>query len=412
MMDEVSVFSSRKAALRILLVQVELPAWNEARMWSYDSHLGIEEGLAANGIEFHTLTSTWFKYAREICAGKHFDQVWINDIVHLGVHAGITESGLEWLASLAPVRVGFIVESTCYTKAEYETFPGVASYQRMLAQNIQYVTHVAAADEKDVTELPQAWGKPVMWLPIPVPRRCISNKVSRPKVQAALFSGTPYGKRAILLQNPVLKAELVQQVSPENHTLYPFIFDALPMHRYSVGVRWRLGKLVDVLRGVTPSKRPGYARLTASETNTLLPVDLFYSAYLNSLRFIRRKSYTLYLEGLRQGTAVINLPSLFKGYASRVVEGMAAGRPVISWEVPERPRVKALFEDGAEILLYSGDDPLHLASQIHRVLYDPGLCNQLVTNAQRKLKTFHTVEKRVQQILKWIETGEAPTYGI
>ena len=118
----------------------------------------------------------------------------------------------------------------------------------------------------------------------------------------------------------------------------------------------------------------------------------------------------MYLRGLQAGCAVVNLPSGFQGYASRVMEGMAAGRPVISWQVPDRPQVNVLFADEKEILLFPKDDPSHLAAQIQRVLSEPELGCRIVINARRKLLRFHTLETRVRQILDWVETGAPPVY--
>ena len=110
--------TARYDKLRVLLVQIELPGWRQARQWSYDMQLGFEEGLSANNVDFLTLTSTWFSHAREICAGRKFDQVWINDVAHLGCCEDVTEQGVEWLANLAPICFGIITETTRYSAEE------------------------------------------------------------------------------------------------------------------------------------------------------------------------------------------------------------------------------------------------------------------------------------------------------
>ena len=88
---------------------------------------------------------------------------------------------------------------------------------------------------------------------------------------------------------------------------------------------------------------------------------------------------------------------------------MASGRPVISWEIPNRPQNTALFEDEHEILLYS--TPEQLANQIERILSEPAFGEQIAQNARRKVMHLHTTEKRVQQILHWVETDEAQDYS-
>ncbi len=84
---------------------------------------------------------------------------------------------------------------------------------------------------------------------------------------------------------------------------------------------------------------------------------------------------------------------------------------MISWEIPGRPRNKALFEDDEQILLYSKNDPSQLAAHIRRILAEPDFAQRIAENARRKLLSFHTMEKRVQQILDWVETGRVPTYS-
>ncbi len=82
---------------------------------------------------------------------------------------------------------------------------------------------------------------------------------------------------------------------------------------------------------------------------------------------------------------------------------------MIPWEASDRPMNRAQFEDGEEILLHSNST--QLATQMQRVLSNPDLEQRIVENARCKLERFHTTEKRVKQILTWVETGEMPTYG-
>ena len=89
---------------------------------------------------------------------------------------------------------------------------------------------------------------------------------------------------------------------------------------------------------------------------------------------------------------------------------MAAGRPVISWEIPDRPRNKGLFEDESEVLLFEKNNPGQLVDQIKRVLNDQNLNRKIVVNAQRKLRRFHTLGFRVRQILDWLSSGRSPQY--
>ena len=117
------------------------------------------------------------------------------------------------------------------------------------------------------------------------------------------------------------------------------------------------------------------------------------------------------MEALEGDPVVVNLPHSVGTYPGRVVEAMAAGRPVVAWDVPGRPRNRALFEDGAEILLFSGTEGKALASALSRLRRDPALATMIATNGWRKVRRAHTIERRVRQILAWTDTGDAPVFA-
>ena len=62
------------------------------------------------------------------------------------------------------------------------------------------------------------------------------------------------------------------------------------------------------------------------------------------------------------------------------------------------------------MLFQQHDDDL-LADHIDRLLQDKDMATRLAMNAQKKVKRFHTVEHRVQQILEWLRSGREPDYG-
>ena len=117
------------------------------------------------------------------------------------------------------------------------------------------------------------------------------------------------------------------------------------------------------------------------------------------------------MDALQRDAVVVNLPHSVGTYPGRVVEAMAAGRAVAAWDVPGRPRNRALFEDGSEILLFSGTEPAALAAALSRLRRDPVLATAIATNGWRKVRRAHTIERRVQQILAWTDTGEAPVFA-
>ena len=362
------------AKMKVLLVTHEFPNWRIARQWSYAVQLGLEEGLRSHGIQVFSVTPPWFSCARNIYAGRKFDQVWVE-----AVHAPLDEGMLEWIAGLAPVRVAFLGESLEYTSEECKMASLLATRKQLVEQRMKYFTHAGAVDERDAENINAKRLASAMFWPVAVPARYVRGRIASPSRQAAVFSGTLYGNRAAWLDNPKLKSLLIKQPSSELGTPYPLLFNAL---------QWVV---------------PRYLRRVGTAETAAL------GAYLWALRRIRRQCFARWQRSMQEGVAVINLPSQVKGYASRVVEAMAVGCPVIAWEIPDRPGTKALFEDGKEILLYQ--EPDQLAEHVQHILTDPGFGQRMAANALCKVRQCHTMEKRVGQILRWIEKGEAPVYS-
>jgi hypothetical protein len=368
------------AKLRILHLQLEFHTWPDARPWTYSVGLGLEEGMSANRVQFTTLPSTWLPRAQQILAGRQFDQVWLEC-----VHQGQFDQAWDWVSGLAPVRVGFLGESLRYGPEEAELWPELwprlATRHQLVSNRLAHLTHAVATDEADAAELTANGPVPAMWWPQAVPERFIKHAPTIAPHSPAIFAGTPYGKRQHFLSHPML-AGLVQRLSsPEDRGIYPGLFEAINL----------------AAGGFIQRELPDWQRS--------------FPAYMELLRRVRRELFSQFLEGLQAGSAVVNLPHLVKSYAGRVVEGMAAGRPIVSWDLPNRPRNRALFEDGSEILLFDRDSPEQLAEHLRRLQAEPALGERIATNARRKIKRHHTVERRVTQILDWTTSGTEPSYA-
>ena len=370
--------------MNILFVQHELLTWQRAKMWGYTCHLGLEEGLRANQVEFTTLITSWMPRAKEICAGRKYDQVWINDITHTFEPGGcgghqLQEKDLEWLASLAPVRLGFLMESLEYTPEEHANNSALAYARGVLEKTGRYMTHIMTPDEKDLKFIHGLHAVPVSLCICPVPERFIRRNITVPPQLKPVFRGTAYGERARWLKLPEVKDLINNEPSADNVSNLPGLFDNLQ----------------------------SLSRQKISSDSFELS---WYEQYLQALRQIRQRSFTLYLDSLAEGSAVVNFPSYGKIYTGRIYEGMASGRPVITVQLEDRPLLESLFEEGKDILLYPKDTPSRLAEQIKRILREPEFGQRIAMNARDKLLRFHTTEKRVCQILDWIATGREPCY--
>lgn len=350
---------------RVLCLFLEFSWWEPARPLTYTAQLGLADGLRANRCRTRTVTTPWLPRLREICGSERFDQVWI-EIVH---QAPLDDDVLGFVAELAPVRVGIILESIGAGAPAH----GVRG--RNVEHRLKFMTHALAADELDAAAIERAGDVRACWWPQAVPRRYLARRPAAASRGPAVFRGSLYGDRIALAGDPRLDGLLVAREPLEAGTLDPRVFERLQLT--AAGWARRL-----------PRPR------TAAAVHGL------------ALRALRRRIFRRWLRALRGDPVVVNLPHTVGVYPGRVVEAMAAGRPVVAWDVPDRPRNRALFEDGVEILLFSGTDAL--AATLRRLREDPGLATAVAASGWRKVARLHTAERRVEQILAWTEGGEPP----
>jgi hypothetical protein len=382
--------------LRVLYLALEFPTWKLARSWSYTAQLGLEEGLNHLEVKCQTITTPWFSEAEALCRNQEFDQVWIE----IAGHHTLEDSWLAWIKTLAPVRIGLMAESMEYQADEIELYPGLAERKQNVLHRLKYMTHAVACDEKDVEELQQSHGIPAMWWPPTLPKQFIFESFGEVKIPKASFGGALYGNRASWLEKRELAELLIHLQSPPGDEKDIQSFDQI----HSLTRLFLRDSMAH-----DDAVRSAYVQLMKQLRRTSLPQWLL-QVYLKELRTIRKNCFRRWLENLRLAAVIVNLPHFVKTYASRVAETMGAFRPVISWEIADRPRNKMLFENGKEILLFSKDEPQQLTDHIQRILKEPGHGQQIAERAHRKTLEFHTTEKRVTQILKWVIDRETPTY--
>jgi hypothetical protein len=412
--------------MKILYVPLEYATWKVAQYWSYPEGLGLEEGFAGSGVECFVLPGliwtqfyapeTFLDHARRLFAKMRFDAVWLTI-----PHVGYDPNFLEWVKEVAPVRVGYFVESM---EPYWDANPSEASKRKRKSAlaSLPYLTHGLVWDEADIAVL-KARGIPAMWCPVHVPERFVKTRPAAGSSSTALFFGAAYGERIRYLNDPALSGLLVRpDHSLEHETQHPQIFDALNievMRQLAAQDVWNPGLMVKRLnrrlwwllrrpfknwrKAETPDGiAPQLESLAGQDINRLL------AGYMERFRACRHKNFELWLDTIAQGFAMVNLPQAGFGYGPRVVETMAVGRPVLAHRVPNRPQMEELFQNGREILLY--DSPEELAGQIRCLQNDSNLRDRLVNQAHGKLLQFHTTEKRVSQALSWMETGQTPDF--
>lgn len=355
----------------MLLLLGEHERWAGARNISYHCHLGLEEALQVHGVEVTTLLNPFVSEAPRLLRGRRFDQIWAEVVVN----PMLTDDVCAWMTEAAPVRLGLCGESTALSERELEIKPEFATMLVLLRKRARCLTHLALGDEAD----PDRWAgrdlETAWWL-VSANRRLVSDHPPPPEFLAR-FSGHVYGERQRWLENPVLEGLLDNDLHSEGQG-FMLAFDL-----------WQL-----FWRGLHR-----YGQLGRS----LMP-----DVYLRGARRFRRRGASCWQRHLQACSAVVSLPLVFKSYPGRVTEAMAAGRPVVCWEVPDRPRIREMFEPGREIMLYR--EPEELRDHLLRLKREPGLRTSIARRARERLLARHTTEFRVGQLLTWLESGNPPAY--
>jgi glycosyltransferase involved in cell wall biosynthesis len=371
--------------MKILYVQHDMLVWASARQWSYTTHMAYVEGLRAAGHEVLVLFTSCWAWSRQVVGDHCFDQVWVNDVTHiLGRRPAweapppLVEADFAWLAGLAPVRIGIVMETLHYDAADYAEVPELGHRVPLMQRAVlPHVTHFCVVDENDVRQL-ENMGAQAIWTPCHVPRRFFRRSapdVSRP----AVFIGSAYQRRAKYLQHARLRGLLEFRASGEQTTELPGMFDQLnnPLRQALLAEPYRQAE---------------------------------HQQFVATLQQVRAKLFDLFLDGLANSLATVNLPSFVKTYAGRVVESMAIGQPVVSWRIPGHPQTARLFREDEHIVFFDGDDPDRLAASLERLQREPGLAQRVGERSLANAKAQHSSEHRVAQILAWTQTGITPRY--
>lgn len=352
--------------MNILYICLDFWTWAFGRSHSYLAGIGPVHGLHENGanidlviIPANGVPHIWLDAITKYYSNRHYDQVWA-EVVHNPLGDGF----LEWLESLAPVRVGIVGESL-------EMFPEsdawLSNRKQMVTSRLSHFTHALTGDEADVSLLENNLGIKAKWLPVCVPDIYLTDPSGNPDAPA-IFYGSIYGIRQTISDHPTVKPLL---------TVLPTIE-----------------------AGSDQESRFELANAGAALYTSLIPGMLCYHA--DYIARLRQEIFQLLINRLRgMGCASVNLPTIARGYGGRVAESMAAGLPVISWNILERPRTAEMFKDGYDILLFDKDSPETLAEAIKKAK-DPEVSRYLSSNAIATLRERYTTKIVYNNILTWI----------
>ena len=143
------------------------------------------------------------------------------------VHATLDTQILEWVGELAPVRIGFFMESLRYEEEDYRWAPELRIRHLDFHRQLDYLTHALLVDERDVAELRALGTKPALWCPGLVPRRFIGGASHEPRHNRAVFHGNVYGERSRWIEHPLLRDRLTFVKSSDEYSLNQRQFDEL-----------------------------------------------------------------------------------------------------------------------------------------------------------------------------------------
>ena len=342
--------------MEILYLPLEFSSFFSAKKLSYPVGVGMVEGFEVNKIKHLTVpvmyhTQLWLHKLKELVGDRKFDQVWFEV-----VHSVIPEDILEWLTSLAPIRVGFVIENMDITPEEYQ-INSVGTQRRVdnLNQKLPYLTHAMVMNASDLVN----FDIPAMHCATSIPERSI--RVPNSTSDKAIFHGTLYGKRsewAVELGHCLN----VNPPSSEDSSYLPRLFEQL------------------------------------FATSDYLVKN--YSAFYRDWYYVRQGVYFNWINHLHtiSGCAMVSLPHHTQLLPGRVIESMAAGKPVITPLMGNS--VDDLFVDSKEILYYTDLDSLEYC--INKLQADPDLRFYLAEAARINILENHTTEVRVRQIIDFV----------
>lgn len=380
----------------ILLVMLEFDNWEQGRSWSYTGSYAFIDGFRENGHRCTLLPalhgrapdapeSTVFR-APAMLAGHRFDEAWI-----WCNHAVFDETFWAWLKTVAPVRVGVILESLEHSDEELDALPFLARRRDDAHACLPHCTHAIAIDEADVAAIGETFGIPALWNVFMVPERFVRD-LPPPAHDVAAFIGAGYftgpaydfPKAHGLLRNRFLADRRLEGLMERPHF-------RLPERSSSALPRFEA------------LHRDARAELAAGRMDAA-----GLAAYAEEIAAIRADIFAMLLDGYRLGMACVNLPTLVKSFSGRVIEAMAACVPSVSWLPPQRPACATLFADGDEILLFATVEDL--VDRLERLRDDPALRARLVATARTTLLAQHTARVRCGQYGRWLDAGTLPDF--
>ena len=356
--------------MNILYIPLEFPKYFSAKKMTYPVGVGLAEGFVGK-VDFTVVPSfynegLWLQYLHQVTMGQKYDQVWFEV-----VHSKMDPEVLNYIESLAKIRVGFVIESLTIHPDEFVSNPvGTKNREINLEDKLSYMTHVVVTDERDLSY----FKIPAMLGIASVPEKMVAPDIYQLAVTSnkVMFYGTPYGERSAWIDKLGDKIAINPQGNLEDQAgfgqKYQFIVDE------------------------------AFNNMRGKET---IPVG-YYKTFCDNWMLTRKQMYQNWMNILWniESYGVLNLPHRTKVLSSRVIESMAAGKVVFS------PRmyngVDFLFKNGENILYYESLEEL---VDLMESITNPDKY-KIAQNAINTVLEDFTTEKLVQRILNFVEDNQ------
>lgn len=349
--------------MKILYLPLEFPNWYSAKKLTYSVGVGMCEGT---NIDFTVVpamytNNIWLNYLPQITAGQEYDQVWFEV-----VHSDMDEKVLQFIKTLAKIRVGFVIESLTIHPDEFKNNQ-VGTQKRVdnVKKKLPFMTHAVVADQRDTNAFE---GIKTHWGISSVPESVVKDiNIESTNDLRFTFYGTVYGDRQDWVDRMGSKLIVNPQGDLENASGLPARYEEL--------------------------FRSSYMNMQNKQT---IPIG-DYGKFESEWRTLRSRMYSNWMDIVYQfpGCGVVNLPHRTQVLSSRVIESMAAGKVVFS------PRMNNgadfLFKNGREILLY--DSIEQLGDIMNELTTDKAYF--IANNAREKVLADFTITKLIVRILEF-----------
>lgn len=368
---------------RAIFFALDCLKWEQARAISYSINYGYVDALESLGFEcivvptfgeiYSDSKSSWIPKARDWFSNDKFDIAFVTL-----PHIKLTTSDWEWLSTIAPIRVGLLMESLKYDQAYLQNDKLYTDREDLALNQIKHLTHVVSGDDRDVDNLSQKVDVSMVWMPSLVCGRHVAEKVSQPEFEEAAFFGTVYYERNNFVKDPDVARYLKYPGSPEARTNLPAQFDILNQEMLESFKQKQINEISDL------------------------------SNFVNKHRQVRKALDDVWMAELKKWNALVNLPSLYHGYTSRVVESMASGRPVVSSRIVDSNAYQNLFKEDEEIVLYDHKSPKELALKLKELKEDKEKANYIANMALNKVRQGYTLEVALSWLVKNFSNNLTP----